>query len=267
MFIYPKIDPVALKIGPLKIYWYGIMYVAGFAIAWVLALVRARKPASGWTKKQVGDLVFYCAVGLVIGARVGYMLLYDFFNFMANPLIIFKTWQGGMSFHGGALGVIVAIILFGRKTKKKFFEIADFAVPLAPLGLAAGRIGNFINGELWGRVTNVPWAMVYPQVSPLPRHPSELYECFFEGIVLFFIMWFYSAKPRPKMAVSGLFLIGYGVFRSFLEFFRQPDPQLGFIAFGWLTMGQLLSVPMIILGLVLMFLAYKNIFKRKKENV
>jgi phosphatidylglycerol:prolipoprotein diacylglycerol transferase len=258
MFIHPDINLVALKIGPIKIYWYGIMYVLAFAIAWGLALYRASKPNSGWTKAQIADLIFYCALGLVIGARIGYMLVYDLPNFVSNPLIIFKTWEGGMSFHGGLIGVIIALLLFAKKTHKNFFAIGDFVVPLAPLGLAAGRMGNFINAELWGRVTNVPWAMIYPKVDMLPRHPSELYECFLEGIVLFVIIWLYSAKPRPRMAISGLFLICYGVFRISLEFFRQPDPQLGFIAFGWLTMGQLLSIPMIIAGIVFMVLAYSR---------
>ena len=263
MLYYPQINPIAFQLGPFKVYWYGIMYVIGFAMAWVLALFRARKPNVNWNKTQVGDLIFYAAIGLVVGARLGYMLFYDFTNFISNPLIIFKTWQGGMSFHGGAIGVIIAMLFFARKYHKKFFEITDFLVPLAPLGLAAGRLGNFINNELWGRVTNMPWGMIYPGAGPLPRHPSQLYELFFEGIVLFVIMWFYSAKPKPRMAVSGLFLLCYGCFRFSLEFFRQPDPQLGFIAFGWLTMGQLLSLPMIIVGILLLYFAYKN--KEKKD--
>jgi len=256
MFVHPDINPIALRIGPIKIYWYGIMYVLAFAIAWGLALLRASKLGSGWSKQQVSDLIFYCAVGVVVGGRLGYMLFYDLSNFVADPIIIFKTWHGGMSFHGGLLGVIISLLLFAKKTRKNFFDVTDFVVPLAPLGFAAGRIGNFINAELWGRVTNVPWAMIYPHVDSLPRHPSELYECFFEGIILFVIIWFYSAKPKPRLAASSLFLIGYGVFRFALEFFRQPDQQLGFIAFGWLTMGQLLSVPMIITGMIFICFAY-----------
>jgi phosphatidylglycerol:prolipoprotein diacylglycerol transferase len=263
MFIYPDINPVAVKIGPIKIYWYGIMYVVAFAMAWVLAVFRAHKPGSNWSRPQITDLIFYCALGVIVGGRIGYMLFYDFTNFISNPLTIFQIWHGGMSFHGGLIGVMISLIIFAKKTKRHFFDIWDFVVPLAPLGLAAGRIGNFINGELWGRVTNVPWGMVYPRVSALPRHPSELYEFFMEGIILFIILWWYSAKPKPRMAVSGLFLILYGVFRFILEFFRQPDPQLGFVAFGWLTMGQLLSIPMILGAIILMYCAYYSMEIKK----
>ncbi len=258
MFYYPDINPIAFKIGPFKVFWYGITYIVGLALAWVLALARAKKPHSGWTKEQVGDLIFYNAIGLVVGGRLGYMLFYDFHNFIANPIIIFKTWQGGMSFHGGLLGVAVATLLFAWRYKKHFFTVADFIAPLAPLGLGAGRIGNFINGELWGRITTMPWGMIYPKAGPLPRHPSEIYEFFCEGIVLFLILWFYSAKTKPRMAVSALFLLCYGCIRFFLEFWRQPDPQLGFVAFGWMTQGQLLSIPMIILGIILLYFAYRR---------
>ena len=258
MLPYPHINPIALQVGPLKIHWYGLMYVVGFLFAWFLANLRAKKPNSGWTINQVGDLLFYCAIGVVIGGRVGYMLFYDLPYFLAHPFTLFKVWDGGMSFHGGLIGVAIAVWLYGRQIKKSFFEITDFIAPLVPVGLGAGRIGNFINGELWGRVTNVPWAMVFPTGGPLPRHPSQLYEFFLEGIVLFCIVWFYSAKPKPRMAVSGLFCLCYGIFRFAAEFFRQPDIQLGYLAFGWLTMGQLLSVPMILLGAVLLWWAYRR---------
>lgn len=258
MFVYPNLNPIALKIGPIKIYWYGIMYIVGLMLAWILATYRAKKPNSGWTKTEIGDLIFYGAIGLVIGGRIGYMLFYDFHNFIVNPIILFKTWDGGMSFHGGMLGAIIAMYIFSRVKHKHFLDVTDFAVPLVPLGLAAGRLGNFINGELWGRVTTMPWGMIYPQAGPLPRHPSELYEFFCEGIILFIILWFYSAKPKPRMAVSALFVLCYGCIRFTLEFFRQPDPQLGFIAFGWLTMGQLLSLPMIIVGIILLYFSYKR---------
>ncbi len=258
MLQYPQINPIALELGPLKIHWYGLMYVIGFLGAWGLAEWRARKPASGWTSAQVSDLIFYCAVGVVIGGRIGYMLFYDLSSFLSNPLVIFKVWDGGMSFHGGLLGVIIAMWLFARSTQKAFFAVGDFVAPLVPIGLAAGRIGNFINGELWGRVTHVPWGMVFPNAGPQPRHPSQLYEFFCEGILLFIILWWFSAKPRPRMAVSGLFLLGYGIFRFGLEFFRQPDIQLGFVAFGWMTMGQLLSIPMILFGITFLYWAYRH---------
>lgn len=258
MFTYPNINPIALELGPIKIHWYGLMYVTGFFLAWLLGCWRARQPNSGWNKEQVGDLIFYGAVGLIIGARLGYILFYDFADLIANPLIIFKIWQGGMSFHGGLVGVVIAMLLFGRKFDKDFFTVADFIVPFLPLGLAAGRLGNFINGELWGRVTTVSWAMVFPHVDLQPRHPSQIYEMLGEGIFLFIILWFFSWKPKPKMAVSGLFLLAYGIIRISLEFFRQPDPQLGFISLGWMTMGQLLSLPMIIFGISFLYIAYRR---------
>lgn len=258
MLTYPNINPIALKLGPVAIHWYGLMYLIGFAAAWILAWYRARKPNSGWTAAQASDLIFYCAIGVVVGGRVGYMLFYDFGSFIQQPWILFKIWQGGMSFHGGLIGVMIALWLYGRSIHKAFWEMGDFVAPLVPIGLGAGRIGNFINGELWGRVTTMPWGMVYPQAGPLPRHPSQLYEFLFEGIILFTILWWFSAKPRPRMAVSGLFLLLYGIFRFSLEFFRQPDPQLGFIAFGWMTQGQLLSIPMVIGGLILLYLAYRK---------
>jgi phosphatidylglycerol:prolipoprotein diacylglycerol transferase len=256
MLNYPNINPVALQIGSFKIYWYGLMYLLGFTLAWCLGLLRTRKKGSHWNKEQVNDLIFYGAMGLVIGARIGYILFYDLSSFVAKPLVLFKIWQGGMSFHGGLIGAALGLWLFARKYKKTFFEVSDFAIPLVPLGLAAGRIGNFINGELWGRVTVVWRGMVFPKADALPRHPSQLYEFLFEGVILFAILWWYSSKPRPKMAVSGVFSVCYGFFRFILEFFRQPDPQLGFIAFGWLTMGQLLSIPLILLGFFLLLSAY-----------
>ena len=195
---------------------------------------------------------------MILGGRIGYALFYDLLNVINNPLNLFKVWQGGMSFHGGLLGVLIAIWLFGRKSGKSFFEISDFVAPLVPLGLFFGRIGNFINGELWGRVSDVPWAMVFPTGGPLARHPSQLYQALLEGLLLFVILWWFSAKTRPRAAVSGLFLLGYGSFRFAAEFFRVPDPQYGYLAFDWFTMGQLLCVPMIIAGLVMMFWAYQR---------
>lgn len=258
MLTYPNIDPIAFHIGPLGVHWYGLMYLIGFAGAWALGCWRARKPDSGWTTQQVGDLIIYGALGAIIGGRVGYMLFYNFYEFITFPVILLRIWDGGMSFHGGLIGVMISFWIYGRKINKTFFEVGDFIVPMVPVGLAAGRIGNFINGELWGRVTTVPWGMIFPRVDMQPRHPSQFYEFLFEGIILFIILWWFSAKPRPRMAVSGLFLFCYGVFRFGLEFFREPDLGLGFVAFNWLTMGQLLSVPMILAGLALLILAYKK---------
>ncbi len=258
MFTYPKIDPVALDLGFIQIHWYGLMYLTAFALAWWLGKIRAAKPNSGWNEDQVGDMIFYGALGVVVGGRVGYMLFYQFPTLIDDPISLFRVWEGGMSFHGGLLGVLVAMLLFGRRHKKTFFDTIDFVAPLVPLGYFAGRIGNFINGELWGRVTDVPWAMIFPHVDMQPRHPSMLYQGLLEGLVLFIILWVYSSKPRPKMAVSAVAAIGFGVFRFFLEFFREPDAHLGFVALHWMTMGQILSIPLILLGIVLWVLAHRK---------
>ncbi len=258
MLIYPEINPVLFQLGPLKIHWYGVMYLIGFLLAWWLGSRRAQGPKTLITTEQLSDLLFYCVLGVILGARLGYVLFYDLPTYFANPLLILKVWQGGMSFHGGFIGVLVAVWIYTRKTKQRFFEITDFIAPLIPLGLGAGRIGNFINGELWGRPTDLPWGMVFQHVDQIPRHPSQLYQAAFEGLVLFLILWLFSKRPRPTMAVSGLFLIGYGTFRFLVEFARTPDPQLGFIAFGWVTMGQLLTLPMLIVGGILMGLAYSR---------
>jgi len=259
MLIHPNIDPVALDLGPMKIHWYGLMYIFGFLSAWILGSIRSSRADSGWEKQQVGDLIFYSALGVVLGGRIGYILFYAFSDFINNPLMLLKVWEGGMSFHGGLLGVMLSMYLFARRYGKGFFDVADFIAPLVPLGYFAGRMGNFINGELWGRVadSDLPWAMIFPHVDQLPRHPSMLYQGLLEGLVLFVILWLYSAKPRPTMAISAAFLIGMGIFRSINEGFRQPDAHIGFLAFDWLTMGQLLSFPMIIVGAILMWLAYK----------
>ncbi len=258
MLTYPDIDPVALSLGPVKIHWYGIMYLVGFSAAWWLGKLRAKLPNAPMNAEQVGDLIFYCALGAVLGGRLGYVFFYDFSSFLADPISLFKVWQGGMAFHGGLIGVIVAMILFARKLGRTFWEIADFTAPLTPIGFGAVRFANFINGELWGKVTDVPWGMVFPHAGALPRHPSQLYQSFFEGVVLFLILWFFSKKSRPMGAVSGLFLLTYGALRILAEFFRQPDAHIGYLAFGWLTQGQLLSLPMVIGGIVLMVWAYKR---------
>lgn len=258
MITYPCIDPVALHVGPIRIFWYGIMYLLSFFLGWVLVLYRVKKTKMGWSMEQVSDLIFYLAIGVVVGGRLGYMLFYDLSNFIYHPWILVKTWEGGMSFHGGLIGVFLMAWAFTKKYHCTFLTVADLIAPATPLGLGAGRIGNFLNTELMGRVTNWPWGMVYPNGGALPRHPSPLYEFFFEGVVLFLILWFFSSKPRPKGAVAGLFLIGYGVFRCFCECFRQPDDQLGFLAFNWVTMGQVLSLPMIVIGIILLVSAYRK---------
>ena len=254
MFVHPQFDPVAVSLGPLSVRWYGLMYLIGFAAAWLLGRYRASRPGSGWTPLQVDDLVTYMILGVVVGGRLGYMLFYDLPAFLANPLSLVQVWQGGMSFHGGFLGVLAVVWFYGRKTGKGFWGVADFTAPLAPFGLFAGRIGNFINGELWGKATDLPWGVVFPdpRAGGVPRHPSQLYEALLEGAALFCIVWLYSGKKRQSGAVSGVFCVCYGLFRFAVEFVRLPDPQLGYLAFGWLTMGQILSLPVIVFGLWLL---------------
>ncbi len=259
--IAPDIDPVALSLGPLKIHWYGLMYLFGFAGAWWLGNYRSKQPQYsqfGWNPQQVSDLIFYGAMGVIFGARIGYILFYNFSSYLDRPWEIFYIWKGGMSFHGGLLGVLVGMWYFKRKTGHSLLEIMDFGAPLAPIGLFFGRFGNFINQELWGKVTDAPWGMVFRNAGPLPRHPSMLYEMLAEGLLLFTILFFYTLKPRPTGAAIGVFLLGYGIFRSLVEFVRVPDVQLGYLAFGWVTMGQVLSFPMAILGIIFLVYAYKK---------
>lgn len=260
MIVYPEIDPVAISLGPISIHWYGLMYLTGFALMWILGMHRAKQPGSGWNKQQVEDLVFYGAVGLILGARIGYILFYNFSAFLNDPAMLLKVWEGGMSFHGGALGVMIALILYNRKYKKNYFDITDFMLPLVPPGLLAGSMGNFINAELPGRVADadLPWAFIYTHVDNLPRHPSSLYQALTNGLLLFIILWTFSSKKRPRMAVSGLFLLGYGSFRFTTEFFREPDAHMGFVAFDWMSQGQALSLPMIIAGIAILIFAYKK---------
>ncbi|MDR3300225.1 MAG: prolipoprotein diacylglyceryl transferase [Candidatus Accumulibacter sp.] len=253
MLIYPKIDPVALEIGPLAVRWYGLMYLVAFLQFWWLGrrriLTRPYLTQAGWTVTEIEDLLFYGVIGVIVGARLGEVVFYAPVYYLRHPLEIFAVWHGGMSFHGGFLGVLLAMTLYARKTRRAWLDITDFIAPLVPLGLAAGRIGNFINGELWGRVADpsLPWAMVFPHVDLLPRHPSPLYQAALEGVSLFALLWWYSRKERPRGAVSGLFLLGYGVFRFIAEYFRTPDAGI-FGRSEVVSMGQWLSLPMILLG-------------------
>ncbi|MDN3637798.1 prolipoprotein diacylglyceryl transferase [Simiduia curdlanivorans] len=269
MLKYPEIDPIAFafgpfeiagySLGPLAVHWYGLMYLAAFLGTGFLAARRAARADSPVTRAQVEDLIMYGAFGVILGGRMGYVLFYNFDRFLEDPVWLMKIWEGGMSFHGGLLGVLIALWLYGRKIKQPFFAITDFIAPMVPLGLAFGRLGNFIGQELWGRPTDLPWAMVFPRdPEALARHPSQLYQACLEGLLLFIILFWFSAKPRPRMAVSGLFMMGYGLFRFMVEFVREPDNHISFDFFGWVTRGQVLSAPMFLLGLIFFVWAYKR---------
>lgn len=290
--LHPQFDPVAISLGPLQVHWYGLMYLLAFLTAYALATYRS-KHREGWTADMVSDLVFFGAMGVILGGRVGYVLFYQLQELLANPAYLFRVWEGGMSFHGGFIGVMLAMWYFAYKYKKTPFQVLDFIAPCVPTGLLFGRIGNFINGELWGRISDgsFNWLMLFPQArnadaelihaNPslqslatqvgesylLPRHPSQLYEAFAEGLLLFIVLWWFSSKPRPRMAISALFLLGYGLGRFTIEFFRQPDADQGFILFGWMTKGQILTAPMIIAGIIMLIVAYRrNIYDWGERN-
>lgn len=270
MIFLDQIDPVALRFGPLQIHWYGVMYLLGFAMAWYLGRSRIRAGRlPGVDDNGFGDLMFYGMLGVVLGGRLGYILFYDLPSYLAHPLQIFKIWEGGMSFHGGLVGVLVATWLWSRRRGLHFFDVADFIAPLVPAGLGLGRLGNYINGELWGKFTHADWGVVFPTAPEFAgwtreqlqaqfasgaldryaRHPSPLYEALLEGLVMFVVLWWYSRTPRPRYRVAAMFALMYGSFRFLVEFVRVPDEQLGYLAFGWLTMGQLLELPVIAFGL------------------
>ena len=258
MLTYPNIDSVAVAVGPFEVHWYGLMYLIAFVTGWWLGYIRTRRVGTQWKAAEISDLLFYFALGAILGGRIGYTLMYNFSGFLDDPVVIFRIWQGGMSYHGGMVGVFVAMWLYGRHTGRTFFQVTDYLAPLVPLGLGAGRMGNFINGELWGSPTDLPWGMVFPFVDNLPRHPSMLYEFVLEGLVFFAILWIYSSKPRPTMAVSGMYLFLYGIFRFGVEFVRVPDAHIGFLALDWVTMGHVLSFPMIVIGAAFMIYAYRR---------
>ena len=251
MLVHPQFDPVLVSFGPLAVRWYGLMYLAGFGAGWWLGAVRISKNKSPIDRAQLDDLLFHVVLGIILGGRLGYVLFYKPGYYFSHPLEMLALWQGGMSFHGGFLGVLAAAGFFCWRHRIDWLRLMDFVAPLVPPGLAAGRLGNFINGELWGRVTDLPWGMVFRGAGPLPRHPSQLYQFAGEGLLLFALLWWFSSKPRPRGAVSALFLIGYGVLRFLAEFAREPDDFLGFLALG-LTMGQWLCVPMILVGIALL---------------
>ncbi len=284
MLTYPAIDPIAIRLGPLAVHWYGLMYLLAFALFYFLALRRVRHESlasvtqpTPWGREAVDDVMFWAVLGVVLGGRLGYCLFYQPGYYVTHPLQVLAVWKGGMSFHGGMLGVMAALWIWARRRRRPWLQVMDVAAPCVPLGLAAGRIGNFINGELWGRVasSNVPWAMVFPGAqladgSNPPRHPSQLYQCALEGVVLFVLLWLYARAPRRTGQVGGAFLLGYGVLRFVVEFFREPDAYLGLLALG-MSMGQWLCVPMILAGAALMFFAARGAFENRadkaKENV
>ena len=254
MLVYPGFNPIAFEVGRLKVHWYGIMYLLGFAAAWWLARRRAGHSGSSWKPADVDDLIFFAMLGVIFGGRIGYVLFYGLSFWAADPWYPLKIWEGGMSFHGGLLGVIVALTLFAWRRGRNVADVYDFTAPLPALGLFFGRIGNFINSELWGKVTTVPWGF---RVNGEVRHPSQLYGAGLEGLLLFAVLWWFTSRPRPRLAPSGLFLLLYGVARFLIEFVRVPDEHIGYLAGGWLTEGQVLSLPMIIAGIAMLAWAYR----------
>ena len=275
---FVDLNPIAISLGPVQVRWYGIMYVIAIAVAWWLGNRRRAAGRLPVSADEFSDLTFYGALGVILGGRIGYMVFYDTAELIHHPLSLFRVWEGGMSFHGGLLGVLLAVLWWARRNKLNFFDAVDFVAPLVPIGLGLGRLGNFIGGELWGRHTDLPWGMIFPRslealgktteelyqmylagdLDRAARHPSQLYEFCLEGVVLFTVLWIYSRKPRPRYAVSGLFALLYGLFRFAVEFVREPDVQLGFIAFDWLTMGQILSLPLILVGIFLLWLSRRS---------
>ncbi len=256
MWHYPALDPIAISLGPVSIHWYAISYLVGIGLVWWTLGIKARRYNLTWTSEDIADIVFYAVVGVLLGGRVGYVLFYGFDNLINDPVSALKIWRGGMSFHGGLLGVLVGVYVYAKSRGHRFFQVTDFIAPSIPLALGCGRIGNFINTELPGRVTEVPWAVIFPG-EIVGRHPSSLYQAILEGPVLFVILWVFASKSRPLMVTSGLFLLTYGGIRVFTEFFREPDAHMGYLFMDWVTAGQLLSFPMILLGVLFMAMGYR----------
>lgn len=259
MLKFPEIDPVLFSIGPFSIRWYGFSYLLAFLGAYGITVWRAKIPKQTWSKELILDLVIYIAAGVIFGGSLGYWLFYHPLILLDEPWRWLMFWDPGRSFHGGLIGVLVAVLIFCRQHRRHFWDVTDFIAPAIPLGLAIGRLGNFMNGELWGRVTDAPWGMVFPHAGPLPRHPSQLYQFALEGVLLGAWLLYYGRKPRPRGIISAHFLVGYGIFRFVAELFREPDWHLGFLALDWMTMGQLLSIPMVLAGVALLWYS-----KRKK---
>lgn len=255
MLVYPGFDPVALELGPLKVRWYGLTYLVAFAVAWWLARRRAAQPGSTWKVVDVDDFLFFAMLGVIVGGRIGYTLFYGMEFWLQDPLYLLRVWEGGMSFHGGLIGVLVALAVFAKRRGRRVADVFDFAAALPGIGILAVRVGNFINGELWGRPGDVPWAML---VDGVARHPTQLYEALLEGALLAAVLWWFTSKPRPQWAPSGLFLIMYASGRLIVEFWRLPDAHIGYLAGGWLTMGHVLTLPMLLAGVVLLLLAYRR---------
>lgn len=256
MIYIHNLSPVFLDLGLFKIHWYGIMYLMGFTASYWLCYYR--RDRLGWTKDDLSDALFYCALGVIIGGRLGYILFYDTASIINNPISIFQIWKGGMSFHGGVIGVIIAFLLLAKKKGVNPVDLSDYIMVPGPIGLGLGRLGNFINGELWGKPTDGSWGVIFPQGGLQPRHPSQLYEMLLEGVLLFIILWIFTMKPRPRMIASGIFLLGYGSARFIVEFVRIPDSHLGYLLFDWMTMGQILSLPMIIIGIAMIAVGYSR---------
>jgi len=261
--LYHSLDPVIFQLGTFKLYWFGVLYLLALAASWWLARVQARRRPSEWSLEEVNDLILYAALGLALGGRLGYVLFYHLAEFLNHPLVLLEVWRGGLSFHGALLGALVAVMLFARRSHKGTMQVTDFLVPMAPVVILGGNLANFFNGELWGNVTDLTWGMVFPRADLEVRHPVQIYEALSEGLLLFALLWWLAGRSPRRSLPTGTFLVAYGVLRIINEFFREPDPQLGYLAWNWLTMGQLLSLPVVLAGAWIIYSAYKD---KQEEN-